>query len=669
MADQICIDDHCVREAEEDGDEDLDVVDGDDEEEIAKCGEAPEGMSCEPGCAECVDRARSRTCSEDGMILSTRFCDEGDFCNSRSGLCEGIICSPGEVSCSEDELTQLECRGDGSGWVETKCAASETCREGACINLVCQPDDETNLYIFNSRSVISSSDRFCQTVANIGSASWIEQPGRGSVAAFTGAQTRMMLDSESGSFYARMSVGADVYLETGGGSEYEVIIQKGDPATYRLAIENAKAVLRISIGGKERKLESDDLERSRWYSIVGTFDGMEIHLYVDGVLQGEPAIFDRIMTIDPNSSRISVGARTTASGLIAEELKGYIDNLFLSGRAIREGEAGYLSAQTSPCAEQEMETPPDCSGLCDRTILAVPINQTWTQTELQPKSGEAVFISPGGCPHPSSTSFCITAEGLGGQSCESCPAIDEPRYSLLARVGSIGTPEFVGAGGAFVSVIGDTLYLGYNDRLLEQNRGGFSVVLEQGYCENSRCPSDMVSIPGKSACMDRYEASCPTASENGSTCSSGTDDIAMSVPGIIPWTNISPQAANLACAKIGKRLCREEEWNTGCRGPEDFSYPYGDSRLNYTCNDFYFSPPAPFTTLVPTGLLIECVNATGALDLSGNAGEWVEKTEGSGFKAMAGKGQTADQFSSCHDSLEMNGEDMLTGFRCCKDLN
>lgn len=669
MVDQECIENRCKRPSVLDGDQDEDADEEIPEEEIARCGPAPDGLACEPGCHECLDRNRSRQCAEDGGALSTTFCDEGDFCNARTGRCESILCEPREKGCTEDRLARRQCRMDGAGWEEFPCETGLSCSEGECINLVCDLEGPTRLVAFNTRSQIAFPDRFCQFAVNIGSAAWIERPERGGVAAFLDGTNRMQLDSAAASFYSQLSVAVDVYLESGAGGENEVLIQKGDPLAYALAVEDKKIAFRINVGNKERRLEGPELQRGRWYHIAGTFDGMTMRLYVDGTLYGEPAALDRLSTLATNSHRLSIGMRTLGNGQTSLGLKGYLDNLFLSGRAIRADEVSYLAASPLPCRELSLDPQPNCAPLCQRALYSVPINQTWYRTDLSTYAGETFFVNPGGCPRPHTTSFCIKPEGLTSQTCLDCPSSTAPRYSLLARFGSSTTAVPAGSSGGIYSPTADQLFFGYNDLNPEQNRGEFGVIVERGYCHNSRCPADMVPIPGKMACMDRYEASCPNASEFGSTCGSGTDAQAHSVAGIMPWTNITPQAAKLACAKAGKRLCTDADWSQACRGEERRNYPYGPSHVRQICNDYSLTPPIPFDFLMPTGTLMGCVNETGAFDLSGNAGEWVELSQEGTFKNMAGKGASAEDQSSCFDSSPASGESSTVGFRCCRDLN
>jgi hypothetical protein len=150
------------------------------------------------------------------------------------------------------------------------------------------------------------------------------------------------------------------------------------------------------------------------------------------------------------------------------------------------------------------------------------------------------------------------------------------------------------------------------------------------------CPKDMTLVAGREpVCIDVHEA--PGA-------------------GVMPTTNVSLDAARRACADHGKRLCTGREWERACRGSSGASYPYGDSYTPDVCN-----VRGEHVTLAPTGSHKDCVSASGAYDMSGNAGEWVEEAHVRGGSAVGdgdGRCSRGEKRASGEASPDV-------GYRCC----
>lgn len=195
--------------------------------------------------------------------------------------------------------------------------------------------------------------------------------------------------------------------------------------------------------------------------------------------------------------------------------------------------------------------------------------------------------------------------------------------------------------------------------------------------EKKKCPDDMVYIPagsfimGSSSddpmrnigeveakrvyveefCIDRYEF--PNRK------------------GEKPWINVTYMDAQEECRKVGKRLCKEEEWEKACKGPENFKYPYGN----------VWNPDACVTetkggtdrTLKPSGSALSCVSGYGVYDMSGNVKEWVSALFMEGLPDRVLKGGSfarPDYATRCatRDALPPETRDPEVGFRCCKDV-
>lgn len=207
----------------------------------------------------------------------------------------------------------------------------------------------------------------------------------------------------------------------------------------------------------------------------------------------------------------------------------------------------------------------------------------------------------------------------------------------------------------------------------------------------SPCPVDMVPI-GETTCLDRFEASRPDAT----AASKGTDTSqATSRAGVLPWFPADITTARAACAAAGKRLCREDEIRTACKGPAETAYTYGNTYAPATCNgiDTFChcdsancagAQPCPYPgcynrgpdgvvgkgcgaalRVMPTGSFPGCVNEYGAYDLSGNVWELVDRGSNEAW-FMGGA-------FNCMDSQAQHRCDSLVqgvsarGFRCCAD--
>jgi hypothetical protein len=96
-----------------------------------------------------------------------------------------------------------------------------------------------------------------------------------------------------------------------------------------------------------------------------------------------------------------------------------------------------------------------------------------------------------------------------------------------------------------------------------------------------------------------------------------------------PWTNVTKEEAQTACAQIGAgwRLCTVAEWFDACNGGKDTTFPYGNAYLPAACNGFDAHNPAATVGTGDTAMCVSHVNdaASGdeAYDMSGNVKEWV----------------------------------------------
>ena len=156
------------------------------------------------------------------------------------------------------------------------------------------------------------------------------------------------------------------------------------------------------------------------------------------------------------------------------------------------------------------------------------------------------------------------------------------------------------------------------------------------------CPAEMLLVQGELIraarapfCIDRHEAP-------GS--------------GKPPQVALTRDSADAACRARGARLCRPEEWEDACLGPERSSFPYGSSYVARKCN-------TRGREVAPSGSFPECMSASGAIDMSGNAAEWDSTGAVRGSSAVDGtRGR-------CSEKREVTPASSLAdvGFRCCAD--
>jgi hypothetical protein len=206
------------------------------------------------------------------------------------------------------------------------------------------------------------------------------------------------------------------------------------------------------------------------------------------------------------------------------------------------------------------------------------------------------------------------------------------------------------------------------------------------------CPAGMIMIPDSNQpfCIDRYEASL-VRTDDGSSWSPffnpGTTSVkAVSLGGAVPQGYISGDQASAACTAAGKRLCADTEWLRACRGMDNYTYPYGNTRETGVCNDHRDEHPAVelfgsvtmldspcinqlHDTVDLTGSRTGCITEDGAYDMMGNLHEWTADSAGTfrgGFYVdTVINGNGCLYVTTAHNSAYW---DYSTGFRCCADL-
>jgi formylglycine-generating enzyme required for sulfatase activity len=175
------------------------------------------------------------------------------------------------------------------------------------------------------------------------------------------------------------------------------------------------------------------------------------------------------------------------------------------------------------------------------------------------------------------------------------------------------------------------------------------------------------------------------------------------VPDVInnlPVVNVTWYGAKSYCEALGRRLPTEAEWEYAARGPEGNAYPWspGDGGAPefepFNTDLAKTNRPIPEDPLdvgaVPVGTYPQGASLfTGALDMAGNAAEWVSDWYSPGYYSQQSQGATDPQgpvggtekvirggswdavplfARSVHrQSLEPNGAEPWLGFRCAAD--
>jgi formylglycine-generating enzyme required for sulfatase activity len=143
------------------------------------------------------------------------------------------------------------------------------------------------------------------------------------------------------------------------------------------------------------------------------------------------------------------------------------------------------------------------------------------------------------------------------------------------------------------------------------------------------------------------------------------------IPDSSPRVDVSWSEAKAACARVGKRLCTEPEWEKACKGPRHLRFPYGNSFDPNVCNteDSFGDDRA----LAHSGQFAKCRSGYGVADLSGNVAEWTATayTNNADMTQKGGAFDRPDYAARC--SARKNGAPSdrtpTVGFRCCADLS
>ena len=143
---------------------------------LAGCAEEPK--PAEPAKSFCTDGQKVckgnyvATCASAGTAYTVEFCGSGSYCSG--GACKPVICPKGNVKCSDDKKSVMQCAADGSSdYAKTAtCKTTETCKDGTCVGKTCKEGEAicgaTTLFVCTnglSKETTCGSDQLCSVSA------------------------------------------------------------------------------------------------------------------------------------------------------------------------------------------------------------------------------------------------------------------------------------------------------------------------------------------------------------------------------------------------------------------------------------------------------------------------------------------------------------------------
>jgi hypothetical protein len=126
----------------------------------------------------------------------------------------------------------------------------------------------------------------------------------------------------------------------GSGSDVDVILRKGDgsPNNWQLAVEDGYVALHLDGNDGSGVRGNTQLKANRWYHVVGTWDGSNVRIYVNGVLDMTPTA--RAAPILTDTRPVYVGGRNGS-----DMFDGILDDVRMYNHAIQPDEIDALVAQ------------------------------------------------------------------------------------------------------------------------------------------------------------------------------------------------------------------------------------------------------------------------------------------------------------------------------------
>ena len=118
----------------------------------------------------------------------------------------------------------------------------------------------------------------------------------------------------------------------GGGQSYSVITVKGSPWTWLLENLSSTFRFRITAGGSDVNVADTSTHAlNTWYNVVGTYDGSNMKIYVNGVLKNTAA---QTGTLATNTETAKIGTWQGTN----YNLTGRVSNVSIYNRALTAAE-------------------------------------------------------------------------------------------------------------------------------------------------------------------------------------------------------------------------------------------------------------------------------------------------------------------------------------------
>ncbi len=184
------------------------------------------------------------------------------------------------------------------------------------------------------------------------------------------------------------------------------------------------------------------------------------------------------------------------------------------------------------------------------------------------------------------------------------------------------------------------------------------------------CPADMIYIPAGSFKMGTATNDSMRGFDDKDLTTKYVKEFCIDIyeypnkEGAKVTQSLSYGQALKHCQQKGKRLCKEEEWEKACKGPNNYRFPYGN-RYNATqCNMTKGAANA--------GQYSRCKSGYGVMDMAGNVAEWTSTKlepdlpdriyKGGAYGLADWSGRCASRFAD-----DPNSHQAIMGVRCCKN--
>lgn len=187
------------------------------------------------------------------------------------------------------------------------------------------------------------------------------------------------------------------------------------------------------------------------------------------------------------------------------------------------------------------------------------------------------------------------------------------------------------------------------------------------------CPEGMVKIPGLNSCIDVYE----WPNKKGQKILIG----ASAIPEDIDIKSGIVMDADTLCQSVGKRPCVKEEWVASCKGIRGPIVDWSSDKKS-VCNTDKKYRGVPDERKIHTrdeevmnyldqsdlaGERSNCKSSSGAMDMVGNAEEWVKCDGKYGWCLMGRFWSDAKNCEYAVSTHSPNWHYYQSSFRCCKD--